>query len=69
MTPLPLHAVPVILNDQLNLRVYRAGKLEIEMPLRSRQALVLAAQLLNYALAADLSTAGTDGRMLEPPGE
>ena len=39
------------------------------MPLRSRQALALATQLLNYALAADVSAAGTDPLVLKTPGE
>ena len=53
MTALPLHAIPVIINDQVRLRVYRGRDLEIEMPLRQRQALALAAQLLNHALTAN----------------
>jgi hypothetical protein len=65
MTTLPLHAIPVLLHDQVYLRVYRGPRLELEMPLRPRQALVLAGQLLNLALAADHSAVSTDRRVLE----
>jgi hypothetical protein len=50
MTDLPFHVIPVIINDQIRLRVYKGGNLEVELPLRQRQALVLAGQLLNMAL-------------------
>ena len=66
---LPAHAIPVVVNDQVRLRVYRGSRLELEMPLRQRQALVLAGQLLNLALAADFSVAGADCRVLEPAGK
>ena len=69
MTTLPLHAIPVIVNDQVRLRVYAGRDLKVDMPLRPRQALVLAAQLLNLALTADISAASADGRMLEPAGK
>ena len=69
MTTLPLHAIPVIVNDQVRLRVYAGRDLKIEMPLGPRQAMVLAAQLLNHALTADISAASADGRMLEPAGK
>ena len=68
MTALPFHAIPVLLDDQIRLRVYRGPRLEIDMPLRRRQALVLAGQLLNLALAADHSAAGTDCQMLKALG-
>jgi hypothetical protein len=69
MTTLPLHAVPVLLDDQVRLRVYVGRDLKVDMPLRPRQALVLAGQLLNLALMAETSTAGTDRRVFETPGE
>ena len=69
MTALPLHAIPVVIDDQIRLRIYSGPRLEVDMPLRSRQALTLAAQLLNYALAADVSTAGTDCGVLETSNE
>jgi hypothetical protein len=47
MTALPLHAIPGLLDAQVRLRVYRGPRLEMEMPLRPRQALALAALLLN----------------------
>jgi hypothetical protein len=52
MTGLPLHATAVVLDGQIRLRVYHRGNLEIEVPLRPRAALILAAQLLNNALIA-----------------
>ena len=55
---LPLHAVAVITNDQVRLRVYAGRDLKVDMPLRPRQALVLAGQLLNLALTADLQRGG-----------
>ena len=67
MTALPLHAIPVILDGQIRLRVHKGPRLELDMPLRSRQALVLAAQLLNLALSADISAA--DRSVLETPGK
>ena len=69
MTALPLHAIPVIIDDQIRLRIYAGRDLKVDMPLRQRQALVLATQLLNLALAADISTAGPDGSVLKTPGE
>ena len=69
MTALPLHAIPVIIDGHIRLRIYRGPRLEVDMPLRSRQALVLASQLLNHALAADVSAASTDPFVLEPSGE
>ena len=69
MTALPLHAIPVVINDQVRLRVYAGRDLKVDMALRSRQALVLAAQLLNLALAADISAAGADRGVLETPDE
>jgi hypothetical protein len=66
MTALPFHATPVILNDQVRLRIYRGAYLELDMTLRPRQALVLAGQLLNLTLAADYSTAAL--RSGPPPG-
>jgi hypothetical protein len=68
MADLPRHATAVIVNDQLRLRVYRGRCLEIEMPLRQRQALVLAAQLLNHALMSD-GRVGGDPLVLETPGK
>ena len=69
MTTLPLHAIPVLLNGEVRLRVYAGPRLELDMPLRPRQALVLAAQLMNLALAADHSTASADRGVLEAAGE
>jgi hypothetical protein len=63
MTALPFHAVPVLVDDQPRLRVYRGRNLEIEVPLGPRQALVLAALLLNHALMAERS--GPDRLMTE----
>lgn len=57
MVDLPFHAVPVIVEDQVRLRVYGGSNLKIEIPLRQRQALVLAAQILNVTLAADHGSA------------
>ena len=69
MADLPLHAIPVFVDDQVRLRVYAGRDLKVDMPLRPRQALVLAGQLLNLALTADISGASADGRMLEPVGK
>jgi hypothetical protein len=66
--PLLLHAIPVIINGQVRLRIYRGRNLEIEMPLRQRQALVLAAQILNLALMAERDAAA-DVRVLEAPDQ
>jgi hypothetical protein len=63
---LPLQAVPVIVDDQVRLRTRRGSRLEIEMPLRRRQALVLAAQLLNMALMPECSSS-PDSSVLETP--
>ena len=63
---LPFHAIPVLIDDQVWLRVYAGRDLEIEVPLRSRQALVLAGLLLNYALMVRESA---DRQVLETPGE
>jgi hypothetical protein len=52
MTNLPFHAISVVIDGQVRLRVHRGRSLEIEMPLRSRQALVLGASLINHALMA-----------------
>jgi hypothetical protein len=65
VTTQPLYAIPVVVNDQVRLRIYAGSKLEIEMPLRQRQALVLAAQLLNLALTSDLSVARSQTLELE----
>jgi hypothetical protein len=48
VTGLPLYATAVIVKDQVRLRIYRGRDLKLELPLRWRQALVLAEQLLNY---------------------
>ena len=69
MTALPFHAIPVLIDDQSGLRIYAGRDLKVDMPLRRRQALVLAGQLLNLALTADISAASADGRMLEPAGK
>jgi hypothetical protein len=53
MADLPFHTIPVIINDQIRLRIYRGSDLKLELPLRQRQALVLAAQLLNFALSTE----------------
>jgi hypothetical protein len=50
MTTLPFHATPCIINDAVVLRVYQGNRLVVEVPLRRRQAQVLAARLLNLAL-------------------
>jgi hypothetical protein len=50
---LPPYVVPVIVNDQIRLRIYQSRDLKLELPLRRRQALVLASQLLNHALMAE----------------
>ena len=36
MTTLPFHAIPVIINDQVRLRVYVGRQLKVELPLRQR---------------------------------
>ena len=66
---LPFHAIPVVIDGEIRLRIYEGRDLEVDMPLRPRQALVLAGQLLNLALTADISAASADGRMLEPAGK
>ena len=66
MTALPLHAIPVLLDDHVRLRVYRGPSLEFDMPLRPRQALALAGLLLNHALMA---SERTDRVVLKTPGE
>jgi hypothetical protein len=68
MITLPLHAVSVIVDDQVRLRVYRGACLELEIPLRRRQAMVLAAQLLNQALMPEYS-AGPNRGVLEAQGQ
>lgn len=69
MTALPLHAIPVLIDGDVRLRVYAGRDLKVDMPLRPRQALVLAASLLNHTLAADHSTASADRGVLKAPGE
>jgi hypothetical protein len=49
VTALP-HAIPVVIDGQIRLHVYRGPRLEMDAPLRRRQAIVLAAQLLNQVL-------------------
>jgi hypothetical protein len=49
----PFHAIPVIVDDEVRLRIYRGSDLELEIPLRQRQTIILAAQLLNHGLMAD----------------
>jgi hypothetical protein len=53
VTALPLHVIPVIIDNQIWLRLYRGGDLKFEVPLRQRQAMVLAAQLLNHSLMVE----------------
>ena len=38
MTDLPFHAIPVIVDNQVRLRIYAGRQLKVEMPLRTRQA-------------------------------
>jgi hypothetical protein len=45
-----LHAVPAIVDDRVVLWVYQGNRMRLEIPLRRRQAAVLAARLLNLAL-------------------
>jgi hypothetical protein len=59
----------VLLDGQIRLRVHVGRDLKVDMPLRPRQALVLAGQLLNLALMAETSTASADRRVLEATGE
>jgi hypothetical protein len=63
VTGLPL--IPVIFDDRVRLRIDRCPRLELEVPLRAHQGLMLAAQLLGLALAADHSTASADRHVLE----
>ena len=60
----PPHAVAVILDGQIVLRVYLGGDLKVAIPLRWRRALLLASDLLNLALTAERS-AGTDSGVPE----
>ena len=69
MTASPFPAVQVVIDGQARLRIRAGRDLKVDMPLRRRQALVLAGQLLNLALTADISGASADGRMLEPAGK
>jgi hypothetical protein len=62
MTTLPFRVIAVVVNDNVRLRVYAGGDLKIEIPLRRRQAMVLAAQLLNQALLPEYH----DPLMLDP---
>ena len=34
---LPFHVAPVIVDDQVRLRIYRGGEFELELPLRQRK--------------------------------
>jgi hypothetical protein len=63
MPALPFYAIAVVVNDQVRLRVYRGKDIVVDMPLRRRQAMVLAAQLLNQALLPEYPP---DPLMLEP---
>jgi hypothetical protein len=65
---LPFHVIPVIVDDQIRLRIYAAGDLERELPLRRRQALVLGAQLINYGLMTE-GRVGGDPLVLDPADE
>jgi hypothetical protein len=55
----PTYCSTPIINDQIRMRVYCGGELKLEMPLRQRQALVLAAQILNLALMPEVNAAGS----------
>jgi hypothetical protein len=68
MTALPLYAIPVLIDDQVRLRIYTGRNLKVDMPLRPRQALALAALLLNHALMAS-EGAGTNRGVLDAAGE
>jgi hypothetical protein len=68
VTDLPFYAIPVIVADEIRLRIYTGGNLKVEMPLRRRQALVLAAQLLNYGLMTE-GRLGRDPLELDPADE
>ena len=67
MTTLPFHAIPVIINDQIRLQIYAGSRS------RSGHAPAVApgagASCWNYALAADISTAGADRGVFKPAGE
>ena len=69
MTASPFPAVQVVIDGQARLRIRAGRDLKVDMPLRRRQALVLAGQLLNLAMTADITAASADGRMLEPAGK
>ena len=69
MTGSPFHATPATIGDQIHLRIHTGRDFKVDVPLRPRQALVLATQLLNLALAADVSAARPDGSVLKTPGE
>jgi hypothetical protein len=59
-----VYVVPVVISDQIVIRVYRGDNIMSEIPLRSRrQALVLGAQLVNLALLPEYEPAGTDQRL------
>jgi hypothetical protein len=68
MIVLPLHAIPVLIDGEVRLRVHAGRDLKVDMPLRPRQALALAALLLNHALMAGES-ASTHRGVLETAGE
>jgi hypothetical protein len=59
---LPVFVTACIIADEIRLRVYSDGSVKIEVPLRRRQALGLAAQLLNQALLPEYH----DPLMLDP---
>jgi hypothetical protein len=62
MSALPIHALAVVVDGCVVLRIYRGPQLIVEQQLRRRQALVLAAELLSQSLAAE-----RDAFQLKPP--
>jgi hypothetical protein len=62
----PTYITAVALDGQPMLRIYRAGELEIAVPLSNRRALLLGSDLVALA-AQDLLRA--DALMLEPPDQ
>jgi hypothetical protein len=53
MPDLSLRIISVVVADQIRLRIYRGDEPVGAWPLRRRQALVLAAQLINHAMLTE----------------
>ena len=67
-TTSPSYATAAIVAEQVRLRIYRGSTLEVDMPMRRRQALVLGAQLINLGLLPEYA-ASADPLVFETPIE